>query len=254
MASSGDMYRTSLLPFSSRAVQSLQRLISLYGLPGRSDSTATPPVNSATTLPQKRTAPGTPLDARTIQRPGRRSQRSIAARQPTPERRSRRITKNSATSKTFGSSLAGEPRVANANPTTRESRLIRNGKWRSGSGARKLAPQKRVERRQWHRNQPGVRRGGHAGKIRTPQQKIWAGQCHRRRGTVLAKSKESCRHAACQSGLSGCGPRAESPPTPMARNPRQTARLAACPANTSARLELVHACWTRSDESCGHAT
>src|SRR5436305_1360058 len=57
------------------------------GLPGRSNCVAAPLVYSPMTPVQNRRAPGFPSETRTIQRPGRRSQRRKAAPRPTPERR-----------------------------------------------------------------------------------------------------------------------------------------------------------------------
>src|SRR5947207_5217022 len=90
-----------------------------------SDSLAELFVYVATTLRQNATASGFTSAARTVQAPGRRSQRSPAAARPTPQRRNRRSTKYSAMSRTLGSLATGDPRVTSANPATSCSQRIR---------------------------------------------------------------------------------------------------------------------------------
>src|SRR5262249_20667509 len=102
------------------------------GVPSRRDATCAAPAYSGTTALQNATPPLFPSDTRTNHDPGSRSHRRNAAFRPTPARRWRRSTKNSARSRTFGSSDAGEPRVTSAKPARRSPSWTRNAKRRSG--------------------------------------------------------------------------------------------------------------------------
>ena len=96
-----------------------------FASPGRVSSAAIPLVNSATMSLQNVTAARFPSETRTVHFPGRHFHRRKAARRPTPRRRYFRITKNSATSNTSGSAVAGDPRVARTKPATRPPCLTR---------------------------------------------------------------------------------------------------------------------------------
>ena len=94
-----------------RLPPSNEKTRNMWTLPGRVVSANTPPVYSRTIDSQNDRPARFASDTRTIHRPEMRFQRRKAAARPTPERRWERRTKNSATSRSSGSSVARASRV-----------------------------------------------------------------------------------------------------------------------------------------------